>query len=224
MSEFSDLKAEYVRLAGKNPPPMSAEKLAEKVTELQAAAEQAEKAAAETAEAERVAAENAAAEKAAAEKAEAERVASEKAAAEKPKAGRPVEALLGSDILPASIELTPTLSVQLGDVVGHAFEVSGLSVDEFNAQHPSHREEQLQAAIAEMRQAAEQAAEGAAAPSLEEELDALGLTADSHGVVEITMLTGLSGPGICLVNGDPHSCTAAEAVRLVRSGAAQPRG
>lgn len=40
MSDFKELKAEYVRLAGKNPPPMSADALRAKIDELKASAEQ----------------------------------------------------------------------------------------------------------------------------------------------------------------------------------------
>lgn len=36
--------------------------------------------------------------------------------------------------------------------------------------------------------------------------------------MKLTMLTGLGGPKLNLVKGDPHSCEIDEAARLVRSG------
>lgn len=52
-----------------------------------------------------------------------------------------------------------------------------------------------------------------------------GLVVDDDGMVSLEMLTGLSGPKVCLAKGDPHRCEPQEACRLVRAEfarAAQP--
>jgi hypothetical protein len=60
--------------------------------------------------------------------------------------------------------------------------------------------------------------------SVEEACADLGLTIEKDGHCAIEMLTGLCGPDVNLVRGDPHRCEAAEASRLVRAGYALPRG
>jgi hypothetical protein len=59
--------------------------------------------------------------------------------------------------------------------------------------------------------------------SIEEACAELGLVIDAEGQCAVTMLTGLSGPEVNLVRSDPHRCSAAEAVRLVRADFAAPR-
>lgn len=134
------------------------------------------------------------------------------------------QALFGSDILPSTIELTPGTSVQLGDVVRHAFEASGLTVDEFNAQESSHREEQLQASIAAMREEAEREASQSAdqAQSTEEACAEHGLSIEEDGHCPVEILLGACG-AVDLVPGQHHRLEAAEAVRAVRAGIAKPR-
>lgn len=53
------------------------------------------------------------------------------------------ELLLGSDILPASIQISPELAVSLGDVVAKAHQNSGLSVADWNALASDAREKLL---------------------------------------------------------------------------------
>jgi hypothetical protein len=150
MSKFAELKAEYIALAGKNPPPMSADALQAKVDELKAAAAAAE----------------------------------QNPPAQDPPAQDPPA--------PDSPEQDPTTSNE-GDT-------------------PSAGDEPVPSEEAEADQ------------SVEETCAELGLEVDSEGNVEVEMLTGLSGPTVCLTRGDRHTCSAAEAVRLVQSGAAQRRG
>lgn len=57
------------------------------------------------------------------------------------------ETLNGSNTLPALIEITPTLSVQLGEVVLAAFQLSGLTAEAWNALPEAERDVVLNAAI-----------------------------------------------------------------------------
>lgn len=43
------------------------------------------------------------------------------------------------------------------------------------------------------------------------------LVVDDDGMVSLEMLTGLSGPTVCLANGDPYRCEPQEACRLARA-------
>lgn len=88
------------------------------------------------------------------------------------------ETLLGSSILPSTVEITAEKSVQLGDVVAFAHKASGLSVADWNAQKEEDREAALAAAVEAMKAEAsapvetseEQTSEADAtvAPTLEE--------------------------------------------------------
>ncbi|MGF6420044.1 hypothetical protein ABH900_003561 [Stenotrophomonas sp. AN71] len=82
----------------------------------------------------------------------------------------PQETLLGSNVLPANIELAEGVSVQLGEVVRRAHEATGLSVAEWNALEDGDREAELAAVVRELQSAAEAEAEakkGAAAADAE---------------------------------------------------------
>lgn len=80
--------------------------------------------------------------------------------AESGKAGAaPQETLLGSNVLPANIELAEGVSVQLGEVVRQAFEHSGLSIADWNALEDGDREAELAAVVRELQSAAEAEAE-----------------------------------------------------------------
>jgi hypothetical protein len=63
--------------------------------------------------------------------------------------------LIGTDTLPANIELTATKSVQLADVVNHGFKVSGLSLEDWNSLPVPERNEKLSAAVAALKAEAE---------------------------------------------------------------------
>ncbi|WP_312738874.1 hypothetical protein [Stenotrophomonas sp.] len=74
--------------------------------------------------------------------------------------------LVGSNVLPANIELAEGVSVQLGEVVRRTHEASGLSVSDWNALDDGDREARLAATVLELQAAAEAEAEakkGAAA-------------------------------------------------------------
>jgi hypothetical protein len=135
MSEFSELKAAYTALTGKNPPPMSADKLRAKIAELQGQSQ--------------------------------------------PTAEQP-------------------------------------------SQGPSETPEQPGAS----EPPAEQAAATAPAEHVEQteadELGVLGLTLDDDGLVTLELLTGLSGPNVCLSAKDAYRCGPTEAVRFVRGDLAKP--
>lgn len=95
--------------------------------------------------------------------------------AEGGKASAPAqETLLGSNMLPANIELAEGVSVQLGEVVRQAFEHSGLSIADWNALDGDDREAELAAMVRELQSIAEAEAEakkgeaGAAAAAAEE--------------------------------------------------------
>ncbi|MBH1873560.1 hypothetical protein I5W30_04835 [Stenotrophomonas maltophilia] len=80
--------------------------------------------------------------------------------AEGGKAGAaPQETLLGSNVLPANIELAEGVSVQLGEVMRQAFEHSGLSIADWNALDDGDREAELAAMVRELQSAAEAEAE-----------------------------------------------------------------
>lgn len=80
--------------------------------------------------------------------------------AEGGKAGAaPQETLLGSNVLPANIELAEGVSVQLGEVVRQAFEHSGLSIADWNALEDGDREAELAAMVRELQSVAEAEAE-----------------------------------------------------------------
>lgn len=70
------------------------------------------------------------------------------------------ESLLGSNVLPATIELAEGVSVQLGEVVRRTHEASGLSVADWNALEDADREARLAATVLELQAAAEAEAEG----------------------------------------------------------------
>ncbi len=84
------------------------------------------------------------------------------------------ETLLGSNMLPANIELAEGVSVQLGEVVRQAFEHSGLSIADWNALDGDDREAELAAMVRELQSVAIAEAEakkgeaGAAAAAAEE--------------------------------------------------------
>lgn len=59
-----------------------------------------------------------------------------------PEGGKPLEVLLGSDVLPAHIQIGDEL-VQLGTVVAKAHEASGLTVEDWNGLVPQIREKLL---------------------------------------------------------------------------------
>lgn len=59
--------------------------------------------------------------------------------------------LYGSNILPALVVISDTLTVQLGDVVAASHKQSGLSVEDWNALPALEREAKLQATIDAMR-------------------------------------------------------------------------
>lgn len=69
------------------------------------------------------------------------------------------ESLLGSNVLPANIELAEGVSVQLGEVVRRAHVHSGLSVADWNALEDADREAELAAMVRELQAAAEAEAE-----------------------------------------------------------------
>lgn len=69
------------------------------------------------------------------------------------------ESLLGSNVLPANIELAEGVSVQLGEVVRQAFEHTGLSVADWNALEEGDREAELAAMVRELQSRAEADAE-----------------------------------------------------------------
>ncbi|HFT6991402.1 MAG: hypothetical protein KH046_00825 [Stenotrophomonas maltophilia] len=80
--------------------------------------------------------------------------------AEGSKASAPAqESLLGSNVLPANIELAEGVSVQLGEVVRRAHVHSGLSVADWNALEDADREAELAAMVRELQAAAEAEAE-----------------------------------------------------------------
>lgn len=61
------------------------------------------------------------------------------------------QTLLGSNILPADVEVAEGVTVQLGEVVARAFEDSGLSAEDWNALADDAREEMLAAAVEAMK-------------------------------------------------------------------------
>lgn len=69
------------------------------------------------------------------------------------------ESLVGSNVLPANIELAEGVSVQLGEVVRQAFEHSGLSIADWNALDGDDREAELAAMVRELQSRAEADAE-----------------------------------------------------------------
>ncbi|HGM6729712.1 TPA: hypothetical protein ACKQBZ_000766 [Stenotrophomonas maltophilia] len=69
------------------------------------------------------------------------------------------ESLLGSNVLPANIELGEGVSVQLGEVVRQAFEHTGLTVADWNALEEGDREAELAAMVRELQSRAEAEAE-----------------------------------------------------------------
>ncbi|MCJ8005694.1 hypothetical protein MU483_13555 [Staphylococcus aureus] len=69
------------------------------------------------------------------------------------------DVLVGSNVLPANIELAEGVSVQLGEVVRQAFEHSGLSIADWNALDGDDREAELAAMVRELQSVAEAEAE-----------------------------------------------------------------
>ncbi|HEL3748629.1 TPA: hypothetical protein UMV35_000888 [Stenotrophomonas maltophilia] len=69
------------------------------------------------------------------------------------------ESLLGSNVLPANIELAEGVTVQLGEVVRRTHEASGLSVADWNALGKDDREARLAATVLELQAAVEAEAE-----------------------------------------------------------------
>lgn len=69
------------------------------------------------------------------------------------------ESLLGSNVLPANIELGEGVSVQLGELVRQAFEHTGLTVAAWNALEEGDREAGLAAMVRELQSRAEAEAE-----------------------------------------------------------------
>jgi len=63
--------------------------------------------------------------------------------------------LLGTDSLPSELQLVEGVTVQLGDVVGHAFKASGLDEAAWNSLPQQERDDKLSEAVAEMRNEAE---------------------------------------------------------------------
>lgn len=74
-------------------------------------------------------------------------------------ADTPIDTLLGSNILPALVDVAEGLQLQLGDVVATAHAKSGMTVAEWNALVDDDREARLAEAIEALR--AEAAAKGA---------------------------------------------------------------
>jgi len=74
----------------------------------------------------------------------------------------PAATLLGSNVLPAVIELVDGVSVPLGDVVRRAHETSGLTIADWNALGDGDREERLSATVLELQADAEAEAEAIA--------------------------------------------------------------
>jgi hypothetical protein len=62
----------------------------------------------------------------------------------------PTEALIGTDKLPADVELSEGVTVPLGDIVRRAFEDSALDVPSWNALSAEARDAAIMAARAEM--------------------------------------------------------------------------
>ena len=94
---------------------------------------------------------------------------------------------------------------------------------------PSDEERQAVQAIEAFAQASAEAAAPIvpaaplpSQPSDQDELAALGLTIDDDGLVSLELLTGLSGPDICLSAKDAYRCGPAEAIRFVRGELAIP--
>jgi len=71
----------------------------------------------------------------------------------------PAPSLLGSNVLPASIELVDGKTVSLGDVVRHAHAASGLSIEAWNELDDTLREAKLADAIEQLRSEALASAE-----------------------------------------------------------------
>lgn len=72
-----------------------------------------------------------------------------------PAPSEPVEILVGSDLLPAQVEIASGHSVALGDIVSQAHAKSGLAADEWNALASTDREALLSATIDELKAAVE---------------------------------------------------------------------
>ena len=94
------------------------------------------------------------------------------------------DVLIGSSILPSVITISEGNEVQLGDVVRTAFERSGLSTEDWNAQDETVRESLLNAEI-EIIKAANAASEKAAADQAAAELAA---TKEKAGSIEVVLL------------------------------------
>ncbi len=94
----------------------------------------------------------------------------------------PPASLVGSNVLPPTIELAEGVSVQLGEVVRQAFEHTGLSIADWNALDDSDREARLAATVLELQATAEADAEakkGEAAAAAEAEKAKVTSTAGS---------------------------------------------
>ncbi|MBN9333868.1 hypothetical protein [Devosia sp.] len=70
------------------------------------------------------------------------------------KSGKPKieETLLGSNVLPALVEIAAGKTVQLGVVVGRAYKASGLNVDGWNALEDAERETRLAQMVETLKQ------------------------------------------------------------------------
>ncbi len=103
--------------------------------------------------------------------------------AEGGKASAPAqESLVGSNVLPANIELAEGISVQLGEVVRQAFEHTGLSIADWNALDEGDREAELAAMVRELQSRAEAEAEAkkSAATADDEKAKSSGGTGTQH--------------------------------------------
>ncbi|MCO7469508.1 hypothetical protein NJG16_05495 [Stenotrophomonas maltophilia] len=74
--------------------------------------------------------------------------------------------LVGSNVLPANIELAEGVTVQLGELVRLTHEASGLSVADWNALVDGDREARLAATVLELQAAAEAEAEAKKAAAI----------------------------------------------------------
>lgn len=107
-----------------------------------------------------------------------------------PPANPSAEILIGSDLLPSPVEITPEKSIQLGEIVAQAHSKSGLSADEWNAMPSSDREVLLDAYIDELK-AAESPALGiptseAAVPDVAVDAEANGGEASTDDAGQVT--------------------------------------
>jgi hypothetical protein len=214
MTELSTLRAQYKELSGKNASPsMKADALQARIAELQAAAgKPSVDEAADRAAAEKDAADRAAAEKDAADRAAAEKDAADRAAAEKDAADRAAAENDAADRAAAEKDAADRAAAEkdAADRAAAENDAADRAAAEKDAADRAAAEKGSDPTAAEPEQ------------SVEDACAELGLTVND-GQADVEMLTGLSGPDVCLIKGDPHVCAADEAVRLVRAGYARPR-